>query len=165
MITTFSLLEPQSGTKVPSEDMLAAALYYASQGLPVIPIRHGRSRTPLVVNCREEATLEPEQILDWWIKWPSANVGLVLGTVDDGDILVVDARCHAANVSGTIFVCGDADEPLAPTLEGNKPLVRNSSKRRAPSRKRVPVALLTPAVEPQSTSGKELRNELPQQGE
>ncbi len=69
--------------------ILDAALEYASRGWSVIPI--SREKHPLVewkAATREELT-NPETIKNWWRKYPSANVAIVTGK-RSGGLVVID---------------------------------------------------------------------------
>lgn len=62
--------------------MEAAALRYASWGWPVFPCRPGLKR-PATEHGLKEATTNPEQIKDWWWRWPHANIGVATGYAFD----------------------------------------------------------------------------------
>lgn len=66
-----------------------AALWYASQGLPVFPVRPGEKR-PLTQHGFKDATLDVEQITAWWAKFPAANIGLPTGGLFD--VIDVDGQ-------------------------------------------------------------------------
>jgi hypothetical protein len=61
-------------------DILQTALQYQQRGCSVIPV--GRDKKPLVPwkQYQQEAAM-PEQIREWWKKWPNAMIGLVTGRV------------------------------------------------------------------------------------
>lgn len=90
--------------------MLAHALRYALAGWPVFPLQPG-GKTPVIPSAHPEgdplrgkctgdcgrpghgvydATTDPEQIGDWWKRWPNANIGLAIG--DDMVVFDVDPR-------------------------------------------------------------------------
>lgn len=59
--------------------LLQAALFYAaSMKWPVFPLKP-RGKEPLTKHGYKDATLDREQILAWWKKWPSANIGVPTG--------------------------------------------------------------------------------------
>lgn len=68
---------------------LEHALYYESLGFSVVPVRAG-DKAPTMIKWepyqKQKAT--PEQIKEWWNKWPSANIGIVTGKISG--ICVVD---------------------------------------------------------------------------
>lgn len=65
-----------------------SALRYAEHGWAVFPLRD-RDKVPLLRgNWRELATVDPEQITEWWSANPSANIGLPTGITFD--VLDVD---------------------------------------------------------------------------
>lgn len=55
--------------------MLDLALWYASQGVEVFPLKP-RSKKPLPGSDGfKSATTDETQIRDWWSQWPNANIG------------------------------------------------------------------------------------------
>lgn len=52
---------------------LEAALGYAEQGLPVLPLR---GKIPRTLHGKDDASLDPEVIRSWWTRWPRSNVGV-----------------------------------------------------------------------------------------
>jgi hypothetical protein len=77
-------------------DHLAAALRYASQGVPVFPLAP-RSKFPLISAANgghglHDATTDAARIQAWWMAHPTANIGLKTGVVFD----VIDLDSEAA---------------------------------------------------------------------
>lgn len=59
--------------------MLDAALHYAGQlQWPVLPLRP-RDKDTLTEHGVKDATCDPDQIREWWQKWPDANIGVRVG--------------------------------------------------------------------------------------
>jgi len=58
---------------------LDAALFYASHGIRVFPCEPGK-KVPLQ-GCMwtVEATTDFDRVLNWWIRYPNANIGLAMG--------------------------------------------------------------------------------------
>lgn len=54
---------------------LEAALRYSEQGYSVFPCAPGW-KTPLTLHGHLDASMDPEQIEDWWQTYPMANIGL-----------------------------------------------------------------------------------------
>ena len=78
------------------------ALEYANRGIRIFPLRP-RDKRPLTTHGFKEATADEAQILEWWDKWPDANIGLVTGAISgcwvldlDGD---ADALLNARNIA------------------------------------------------------------------
>lgn len=68
-------------------DLLLAALQYQERGFSVIPV--GPDKKPLVLwKQYQEKAATPEQITEWWQKWPDAMIGIVTGKVSA--ICVID---------------------------------------------------------------------------
>ena len=55
--------------------LLEAALRYADMGYPVFPCSPAW-KTPLTLHGHLDASMDPEQIEDWWQTYPMANIGL-----------------------------------------------------------------------------------------
>jgi Bifunctional DNA primase/polymerase, N-terminal len=60
-------------------DLCKAALRYAKQGLPVFACLPGEGKRPLVKTGFHAATIDPEQIRNWWTRWPNALIGVPMG--------------------------------------------------------------------------------------
>lgn len=70
------------------------ALDYASIGLAVFPVcAWGKAandfKKPLTTNGLNDATTDKAQIEKWWARWPSANIGIAMGS-RSGGVFVVD---------------------------------------------------------------------------
>ncbi|HET9778659.1 MAG TPA: bifunctional DNA primase/polymerase [Propionibacteriaceae bacterium] len=66
-------------------DHLAAALAYASAGIPVFPLAT-RSTVPLIPvrnggHGLQDATTDAHVIRAWWLATPRANIGVRLGVI------------------------------------------------------------------------------------
>lgn len=56
-----------------------AALSYLRAGHPVIPLRP-KDKRPLIPWERYQSQAPTEnEVLNWWQKWPDANIGLLMG--------------------------------------------------------------------------------------
>jgi hypothetical protein len=66
--------------------MLDAARDLADLGYPVFPCRAG-DKMPLVRHGFKQATRDERQILQWWDRWPDANIGIACAAAG---IAVVD---------------------------------------------------------------------------
>jgi hypothetical protein len=87
--------------------LLQAALRYAEYGLPIHPLHHtdenGRcscgkvdcdsaGKHPRTRHGFKDATTDPDQIKEWWEKWPSANIGIATGEVSNLFVIDVDNK-------------------------------------------------------------------------
>jgi putative DNA primase/helicase len=66
-----------------------AALAYAAQGLPVIPIVPGAKR-PLTARGHKDAATDAATVRAWWDQWPDANVAFATGSRSGFDVLDID---------------------------------------------------------------------------
>src|SRR5271157_5984431 len=71
------------------DDLRAAALAFARDGLPVFPCEP-RGKRPMVEGGFKAATVNTEQIRAWWSTWRLANIGIPAGAVSGIDVLDVD---------------------------------------------------------------------------
>lgn len=69
--------------------MLAAALAYAAEGVPVFPCIP-ESKKPYTAHGFHDASTAPEIIRRWWAKWPAAMIGMPTGAASGRDVLDVD---------------------------------------------------------------------------
>jgi hypothetical protein len=92
-----------------SNPHLEAALEYAAKGWPVFPLKP-RKKVPATPHGLKDASVDPEQIREWWTRTPSANIGFATGhgvvilDVDDLGALTdlqEDANAPAFNTSRT----------------------------------------------------------------
>lgn len=68
--------------------MLQWALKYLSLGFSVIPLE-SRGKKPLIPWTEfQKRRASEKEVLDWWNKWPNANLGLVTGAVSG--VIVID---------------------------------------------------------------------------
>ncbi|MBW1640029.1 DNA primase [Microbacterium resistens] len=68
-----------------------AAMRLAEAGVPVIPCVPGEKR-PLTRHGFHEASVDLAQVVTWWHRWPSANIGIPTGTVSGVDVVDVDRK-------------------------------------------------------------------------
>lgn len=68
---------------------LDAALEYAKEGWPVLPLR---GKVPRTTHGVKDATRDAAQIREWWTKWPDANIGLATGKVSGRLVLDIDIK-------------------------------------------------------------------------
>lgn len=60
------------------ERTLETAIGYAlDRGWHVLPV--SKNKKPLVANWTKTASKDEEQIVQWWLKYPSANIGILTG--------------------------------------------------------------------------------------
>lgn len=63
----------------PIPSLLASALWYAQEGLPVFPLLPGGKRPWHGSHGVTEASADPDQIESWWFREPNSNIGLATG--------------------------------------------------------------------------------------
>ncbi len=70
---------------------LDAALRYCDEGRSVIPIKP-RDKIPFIKwEPYQSKRAEPDQIKEWWQKWPNANVALITGRLSGIDAIDADS--------------------------------------------------------------------------
>ena len=73
------------------KQVLAAALRYAAEwGWPVFPCRP--DKRPYTTHGFKDASRDPEQIKEWWSRWPDALVGLPTGATSNTLVVDVDMK-------------------------------------------------------------------------
>jgi hypothetical protein len=83
--------KPRAGNQVPSP-MEGAAFDYAARGWSVIPIE-ARGKRPIVAwQAFQQRISTPEEIRDWFRRWPHANVAIVTGAVSGLVVLDIDPQ-------------------------------------------------------------------------
>ena len=65
------------------------ALELARQGFHVFPIAAGKKAPPLISDFPNQATTDDEQIREWWIRHPDANIGISTTRYGEGEALLV----------------------------------------------------------------------------
>ena len=85
-----------------SDNMLAAALRYYERGWSIIPI-HPETKKP-AIKWREyqDRTPTEDEVIEWWERWPEADIGLVTGKLSG--IVVVD--CDTEDAQHAAFDLG-----------------------------------------------------------
>jgi hypothetical protein len=76
---------------------LAAALAYATHGLPVFPCRNdpanpAQHKKPLTKHGFKDATTDADAIRRWWRRWPNALIGLPTGASSGVAALDLDTK-------------------------------------------------------------------------
>lgn len=69
--------------------LIEAALAYAKKGRPVFPC-HWATKAPLVEHGFKDASLDPDTVRAWWIRWPQAMIGMPTGPASGVWVLDVD---------------------------------------------------------------------------
>lgn len=118
--------------------LASAALVYASHGWPVFPLVP-KDKRPLTTDGFKSATSDRVTILDWWGKWPEANIGLATGIAFDvldvdGDVgrttlqMVLDSVGVTYRHTGPVTVTGKGwHYYFAPTGRGNRANMQGDS--------------------------------------
>lgn len=72
------------------DSLLTWALWYAQRkGWPVFPCVP-RGKEPLTKQGFKDASTDPEQIKEWWKRWPSANIGCPTGPQSGHDVVDIE---------------------------------------------------------------------------
>ena len=99
--------------------MLNTALWYAGQGMSVFPTN--REKKPLLKweKYQKERAI-PEQIKEWWVKFPDANIGIVTGAISG--IVVVDIDTEEGQHEIQKYIPESLETPTANTPKGGQHL-------------------------------------------
>lgn len=99
----------------PHYTLLGAALWYATQGIHVFPLRPGSKIPHGGTNGCKDATADEPTIRAWWTKWPDSNVAIATGhTVDVVDIDGATgqlSRAHHWDIFDSLDVIGVVNTP------------------------------------------------------
>lgn len=68
---------------------LTSALNLAASGFYVLPLYENEKR-PRIENWQTLATRNTQQIIEWWTKWSTANIGALADRYYDGRMVVID---------------------------------------------------------------------------
>ena len=99
-----------------SAAMLDAALDYAARKLAVFPLVEG-GKTPLTLHGCLDASTDPEQIRAWWTQWPTANIGMATGPINDLTVIDEDRNPAKRKVGeATMAALVKDHSALPPTL-------------------------------------------------
>lgn len=100
-------------TTCPDAPMLDVARMLTSRGFSVLPLR---GKIPLTPHGVKDATIDPRQVLDWWTRWPAANVG---ARVNRGHVVLdIDPRNGGAETWDRL-TAGRGLPPTWVTLTGS----------------------------------------------
>jgi Bifunctional DNA primase/polymerase, N-terminal len=90
-------MSPQPQPNLPSE--LEAALEYARDGIPVFPC-NPLDKKPLTINGFKNATVDENQIREWWTKWPNSMIAAPTGPASGMWVVDVD-QDSGRSIDGT----------------------------------------------------------------
>lgn len=71
---------------------LDSALRYAGRGWPIFPCHAWPDKSPYVPTGFHAASLDPDQLAEWWCRWPAALPGLPTGAPCGHVVLDVDTK-------------------------------------------------------------------------
>jgi len=93
--------------------LLAAALEYAARGWRVVPLAdHGKN--PRIGAWQKNASTDEKIIVEWWTRWPGANVGVQLGCLSG----IIDIECDSAEAEEDYLKLWKGEPPVCPTFAG-----------------------------------------------
>lgn len=79
-------------------DRSAAAIEYLKQGFSVIPVLPGDKRPACEWKEFQERYAADEEVVEWWKKWPDANVGVITGIISGISVIDVDGKIGLASI-------------------------------------------------------------------
>jgi hypothetical protein len=87
----------KAAKRKPDNAILAAALRYAEQGLPVFPCKNEpgnpkQHKAPLTSHGFKDAKTDANAIRRWWKRWPNALIGMPTGNVTGVAVLDLDQK-------------------------------------------------------------------------
>lgn len=104
----------------PPHAPLEGALAHAARGRPIFPC--GADKRPLTAHGFKDATTDPEQIQEWWGRWPTALIGMPTGAPSRVFVLDVDVDPASGKDGETSLLSLMNDRgPLPDTVESLTP--------------------------------------------
>jgi len=97
-----------------SASLSRAAVWYAHHGWHVFPLRP-RTKEPFAGIGVYNATTDTDQVMDWWRRWPAANIGLHCG---GSGLLALDLDSYKETFGGDGFLAR-SDEETVTNLTGS----------------------------------------------
>ena len=94
--------------------ILEGALDYAARGWRVVPLK-ARAKRPLISNWNLRASADPKIIQEWFRRWPTCNVGVLLGP-DSG---IIDVECDSKKAEYNLLDLFGST-PQVPTFKANR---------------------------------------------
>lgn len=91
-----------------SANLPRAAVWYARHGWQVFPLRP-RTKEPFAGIGVYNATTDTDQVMDWWARWPSANIGLHCG---GSGLLALDLDSYKDTFGGNGFLARSDEETI-----------------------------------------------------
>lgn len=91
-----------------SKKLAHSAIYYASIGWHIFPLRP-RTKEPFAELGVYNATNNVDQIIDWWARWPFANIGLHCG---GSGLLGLDLDAYKDTFNGSGFLARSDEETI-----------------------------------------------------
>jgi hypothetical protein len=88
------------------------ALRYAARGWPVFPVR--ADKHPLTAHGKDDATLDKQQVREWWQRWLNAVPSIVTGEPSGIVALDIDIRPTGSGFD-SLDELGVSTHPRAPT--------------------------------------------------
>jgi hypothetical protein len=113
----------------------SAALAYAGFHWPVLPLKP-RDKTPLTSHGLHDASTIPARIVDWWTRWPDANIGLRTGV--RFDVLDIDGLTTSPAMAEFVALAGNEYKhrgPVSSTGRGFHLLFRASGARNSANKR------------------------------
>jgi hypothetical protein len=92
--------ESTSGDRATTAPHLDAALAEAAAGREVFPLKAGTKAGQLLKSWKREATSDPEQIREWWTRWPDANIAIATGARSGLVVVDVDGPDGETTLAG-----------------------------------------------------------------
>lgn len=96
------------------ETCLEAALDYLARGWSVVPIAAGGKIPSIAWQVYQDRHADPDEVRDWYRRWPGAGVGVVTGPISGLAVIDVDPR-HGGTES--LLAWQERRGPLPPTVE------------------------------------------------
>lgn len=91
--------------------IVQSALEYAGYGWKVLPLRDG-DKIPRIAEWQKNASGDEDTIVEWWGKWPKANLGVQLGERSG----IIDIECDSEQAEQDLIALF-GESPICPTFQ------------------------------------------------
>ncbi len=110
-MTTYDWLEALERANSRTPQLIVAALELAATAWEVFPCRPNgpQAKSPLTLHGHHDATMDPDLIKAWWLRWPNAMIGAAVPDT----LLVIDIDPRNGGSPGVLTdLVGDLPDTL-----------------------------------------------------
>ena len=80
-------------------ERIEAARSYIQQGYSILPVLPGDKRPAVEWKQYQERLPTDAEIVEWWTKWPTANIGIITGRISGITVVDVDGAIGLSSIN------------------------------------------------------------------